>query len=163
MNRCLILPLFLFSLVSSAFALDEGLQNMVDGKRFMEENGRRQEVKTTASGLQYEILTLGEGAKPKKSDKVLVHYRGTLINGTEFDSSYKRGEPASFGLTQVIKGWTEILQLMPVGSKFRVVIPPGLAYGERGSPPTIGPASTLIFDIELIDIAKPVVPPGSAY
>lgn len=135
-------------------AMDAGLQNLVDGKRFMEENGRRPNIKTTASGIQYEILTQGDGEKPKKTDQVTVHYKGTLINGTEFDSSYKRGEPATFGVTQVIKGWTEILLMMPVGSKYRVVIPPNLAYGERGAPPTIGPASTLLFDIELLGIAK---------
>jgi len=128
------------------------LQNLVDGKRFMEENGRRPTVKVTASGIQYEILTQGEGAKPKKTDRVLVHYKGSLIDGTVFDSSYKRGEPAEFPLTAVIKGWSEIMQMMSVGSKYRVVIPPSMAYGERGFPPTIGPASTLLFDIELLDI-----------
>lgn len=152
MKRHLLCLAALLALSFPVVALDAGLQNLVDGKRFMEENGRRPNVKTTASGIQYEVLAQGEGAKPKKTDRVLVHYKGSLIDGTEFDSSYKRGEPAEFPLTAVIKGWTEIMQMMPVGSKYRVVIPPAMAYGERGFPPTIGPASTLLFDIELLGI-----------
>lgn len=144
------------ALVSPARALDPGLQAIVDGKRFLEENGRRDGVKTTASGLQYEVVTAGEGARPKATDTVTVHYRGTLINGTVFDSSYERGEPASFPVNRVIKGWTEVLQLMPVGTKVRAYIPSKLAYGERGSPPKIGPNETLIFDIELLGIKEPV-------
>lgn len=136
----------------SAMALDPGLEALVNGKRFMEENGKRQGVKTTASGLQYEILKLGEGPKPTAASTVTVHYRGTLINGEEFDSSYKRGEPISFPLRGVIKGWTEVLQLVPQGTKLRAVIPPHLAYGERGAGPKIGPGETLIFDIELLEI-----------
>lgn len=152
MKRHLLCLAALWALSFPVVALDAGLQNLVDGKRFMEENGRRPNVKATASGIQYEILTQGEGAKPKKTDRVLVHYKGSLIDGTEFDSSYKRGEPAEFPLGAVIKGWTEIMQMMPVGSKYRVVIPPAMAYGERGFPPAIGPASTLLFDIELLGI-----------
>jgi FKBP-type peptidyl-prolyl cis-trans isomerase len=152
MKRFLSGFLVLVLLSFPVWAMDEGIKNLVDGKRFMEENGRRTGIKTTASGIQYEVLTQGEGARPKKTDRVLVHYKGSLIDGTEFDSSYKRGEPAEFPLTAVIKGWTEIMQIMPVGSKYRVVIPPNMAYGERGFPPTIGPASTLMFDIELLGI-----------
>jgi hypothetical protein len=152
MKRLLAGFLVLALLCSPVLAMDDGLKNLVDGKRFMEENGRRTGIKTTASGIQYEVLTQGEGARPKKTDRVLVHYKGSLIDGTEFDSSYKRGEPAEFPLAAVIKGWTEIMQMMPVGSKYRVVIPPNMAYGERGFPPTIGPASTLMFDIELLGI-----------
>lgn len=131
--------------------MDPGLQALVAGKRYMEENGRRKEVKTTASGLQYEILQMGEGRKPKASDTVVVHYRGTLVNGEEFDSSHKRGEPLTFSLQRVIKGWTEVLQLVPAGTKLRAVIPPKLAYGEQGMGP-IGPGETLIFEIELLEI-----------
>jgi len=139
-------------MVSNVTAMDPGLEALVNGKRFMEENGKRQGVKTTASGLQYEILKMGEGAKPTAASTVTVHYRGTLINGEEFDSSYKRGEPISFPLRGVIKGWTEVLQLVPVGTKLRAVISPKLAYGERGAGPKIGPGETLIFDIELLEI-----------
>ena len=106
---------------------------------------------TLPSGLQYKILTEGKGPKPAATDSVVCNYRGTLVNGTEFDSSYKRGQPATFGVSQVIKGWTEALQLMPVGSKWQLYIPSALAYGERG-PGEIGPNATLIFDVELISI-----------
>jgi FKBP-type peptidyl-prolyl cis-trans isomerase len=112
----------------------------------------RKEVTTLPDGLQYEVLKMGDGAKPKTTDKVLVHYHGTLIDGTVFDSSVDRGEPIEFGVTQVIKGWTEILQLMPVGSKWKVYIPYQLAYGERGAGGSIGPYSALIFEIELLGI-----------
>ncbi|MEE9352507.1 MAG: FKBP-type peptidyl-prolyl cis-trans isomerase, partial [Thiotrichaceae bacterium] len=111
-------------------------------------------VKVTASGLQYKVIIKGEGAKPEATDKVKVHYRGTLIDGKEFDSSYKRNQPAEFGLNQVIKGWTEGLQLMNVGSKYEFYIPSGLAYGQNG-PPSIGPDQTLIFTVELLDITTP--------
>ncbi|MBU6302887.1 MAG: FKBP-type peptidyl-prolyl cis-trans isomerase [Verrucomicrobia bacterium] len=107
---------------------------------------------TTATGLQYEVLRAGSGRKPTRQDTVKVHYHGTLLNGTVFDSSVQRGQPAVFGLTQVIPGWTEGLQLMPVGSKFRFRIPPHLGYGERGSPPKIGPNETLVFEVELLEI-----------
>ena len=126
-----------------------------EGTKFLATNGKRKEVTTTKSGLQYEILKAGTGPKPAVTDTVSVHYHGTLVNGTVFDSSVERGMPASFGLQQVIKGWTEGLQLMPVGSKWRFVIPSDLAYGERGSPDGgIGPGVPLIFEVELLGIVK---------
>lgn len=128
--------------------------NYKQGMEFLEENGKRKEVTTTASGLQYEVITMGKGAKPTANDKVKVHYQGTLIDGTEFDSSYKRGEPISFPLNGVIKGWTEGLQLMPVGSKFKFYIPYNLAYGENGAGESIKPYSTLIFTVELLGIEE---------
>ncbi|MGC3990010.1 MAG: FKBP-type peptidyl-prolyl cis-trans isomerase [Chthoniobacteraceae bacterium] len=114
---------------------------------------RRTTSQTTASGLQYKIITTGKGDKPKASDTVVVNYAGTLIDGTEFDSSYKRGEPATFPVNQVIPGWTEALQLMPVGSKWQLFIPPALAYGEN-APPEIGANQALIFTVELLNIKK---------
>ena len=125
--------------------------NKKEGEAFLAANKAKQGVVTLPSGLQYKILQAGTGLKPTASDSVTVHYRGTLINGTEFDSSYKRGQPATFRVTGVIKGWTEALELMPVGSKWQLFIPPDLAYGERG-PAEIGPDSTLIFEVELIKI-----------
>ncbi|MGB4414365.1 MAG: FKBP-type peptidyl-prolyl cis-trans isomerase [Paludibacter sp.] len=122
------------------------------GKDFLAENGKRPEVVTLASGLQYEVLTEGKGAKPKASDKVKVHYHGTLIDGTVFDSSVNRGEPAIFGTTQVISGWVEALQLMPVGSKWKLFIPSDLAYGAQGAGQAIGPHTTLVFEVELLAI-----------
>lgn len=130
---------------TSAGALNEG-------KMFLAENGKRNEVITLASGLQYEIITAANGPKPKASDKVKVHYHGTLINGTVFDSSVSRGEPATFGVTQVISGWVEALQLMPVGSKWKLFIPSNLAYGAQGAGQQIGPHTTLVFEVELIAI-----------
>ena len=121
---------------------------------------------TTASGLQYTIITQGTGAKPKSTDVVTVNYRGTTIDGKEFDSSYKRGQPATFPVTGVIPGWTEALQLLNVGTKAKLVIPASLAYGERGAGPDIGPNSTLVFEIELISInAKPnaATPPPASH
>ncbi len=106
----------------------------------------------TESGLQYFVLKQGDGPKPSNSDRVKVHYKGTTIDGEEFDSSYKRGEPASFSITGVIKGWTEALLLMNVGSKYKLVIPPSLAYGDRGAGPKIGPGEVLIFEVELLGI-----------
>ena len=122
------------------------------GEKFLRENAKRPEVKTTDSGLQYEVLQEGTGDKPTAEDEVVVHYHGTLIDGTVFDSSYDRGEPAQFQLNRVIKGWTEVLQLMPEGSKWRVYIPENLAYGSRGAGAVIEPFSTLIFDIELLEV-----------
>src|SRR5205823_7796016 len=123
-------------------------------------------VKTTTSGLQYKALKEGSGAPPKATDTVVVNYRGTLVDGTEFDSSYKRGEPATFPVNRVIKGWTEALQLMKPGSKYQLFIPASLAYGERGAGQTIGPNATLIFDVELLSIKPPepaaTVAPGAA-
>ncbi|WP_050023914.1 FKBP-type peptidyl-prolyl cis-trans isomerase [Verrucomicrobium sp. BvORR034] len=127
-------------------------KNSQEGEKFLAENGKRPGVTTTASGLQYEVIKKAEGAKPKAEDVVTVHYVGTLINGTEFDSSVKRGEPANFPLNQVIAGWTEGLQLMTVGSKYKLFVPSKLAYGEQGSPRAIGPNSTLIFEVELLKI-----------
>ena len=126
--------------------------NLKAGESFLEENKKRPEVKTTESGLQYEVLTEGNGAKPTATDKVKCHYHGTLIDGTIFDSSVQRGQPATFPLNMVIKGWTEALQLMSVGSKYRLFLHPSLAYGERQTGAVIGPNSTLIFDVELLDI-----------
>ncbi|MEZ4983004.1 MAG: FKBP-type peptidyl-prolyl cis-trans isomerase [Saprospiraceae bacterium] len=121
------------------------------GKDFLVQNGKKEGIITLPSGLQYEVVTEGKGPKPTKSDRVTVHYEGTLINGDVFDSSYKRGEPATFGVTQVIAGWTEALQLMSVGSKWRLYIPHELAYGSRAMQ-TIPAYSTLIFDVELLGI-----------
>ncbi len=122
------------------------------GDDFLAENGKRAEVKTTESGLQYEVLQEGTGAKPTDKDQVKVHYEGRLVDGTVFDSSVQRGEPAVFGVTQVIPGWVEGLQLMPVGSKWRLYIPQNLAYGEHGAGHMIPPYSALIFDVELLEI-----------
>jgi len=124
------------------------------GEAFLAENAQREGVVALPSGLQYEIIEDGKGASPKKSDTVTVHYRGTLIDGTEFDSSYKRGRPATFKLNRVIKGWTEGLQLMKEGGKRRLFIPSNLAYGKRGAGNLIGPGETLIFEVELIRIAN---------
>ncbi|MGQ8820973.1 FKBP-type peptidyl-prolyl cis-trans isomerase [Bibersteinia trehalosi] len=123
-----------------------------EGKAFLEENKKAKGVQVTESGLQYEILTEGTGAKPAKTDKVRVHYTGSLIDGTVFDSSVKRGTPAEFPVTGVIAGWVEALQMMPVGSKWRLTIPHNLAYGERGAGASIPPFSTLIFEVELLEI-----------
>ncbi len=124
------------------------------GEKFLADNAKREGVTTTASGLQYEILTQAIGQKPVATDKVKVHYHGTLIDGTVFDSSVQRGEPATFGVTQVIQGWVEALQLMPVGSKWRLYIPHNLAYGEQGAGAMIAPYAALVFDVELLEIVK---------
>ena len=124
------------------------------GRQFLAENGRKDSVITLPSGLQYKVLVKGEGQVPQSSDRVKVHYEGRLLDGTVFDSSYKRGEPSEFTPTQVIRGWTEALQLMPVGSKWELYIPYELAYGERGAGSDIKPYSALIFTIELLDIVK---------
>ncbi len=129
-----------------------GEKGRKEGEAYLAKNKAKPGVTTTASGLQYEVLREGKGAKPKASDAVKVHYAGTLLDGTEFDSSYKRGEPISFPLSNVIPGWTEGVQLMKVGSKFRFTIPSNLAYGAKGSPPKIPPNSALIFDVELLGI-----------
>ena len=131
----------------------QGEKNKKDGEDYLAENGLRSEVTTTASGLQYEVLTQGTGAKPGPQDTVKVQYEGTLTDGTVFDSSYKRGTPAEFGVSQVIPGWTEGLQLMNEGSKFRFVIPSDLAYGANGAG-SIPPNSTLIFTVELLSVVK---------
>ena len=123
-----------------------------EGKKFLESNKEKTGITTLESGLQYEILTEGNGAKPKASDTVTTHYHGTLISGEVFDSSVERGQPASFPVNGVIAGWVEALQLMPVGSKWRLFVPSNLAYGERGAGQKIGPHTTLIFEVELISI-----------
>ena len=124
------------------------------GEAFLAENKSKEGVVTLPSGMQYKILTAGTGPKPTANDTVTCNYRGTLINGKEFDSSYKRGQPAAFPVSGVIKGWTEALQLMPVGSKWQLFIPPDLAYGDRGAGADIGPGETLIFEVELISIGE---------
>lgn len=126
--------------------------NQEAGEEFLRINKEKAGVVTLPSGLQYEVLTKGTGIKPKATDSVKCHYHGTLINGTVFDSSVQRGEPATFGVSQVIQGWVEALQLMETGSKWRLFIPSELAYGARGAGDTIGPNSTLIFEVELLDI-----------
>ena len=131
---------------------EAGAKNAEEGKKFLAENKTKEGVKTTADGLQYKVEKEGTGANPKATDTVKVNYRGTTIDGKEFDSSYKRGEPATFPVNRVIKGWTEALQLMKVGSKYKLFIPAELAYGERGAGADIGPDSTLIFDVELLGI-----------
>jgi len=130
----------------------KGAANKAAGEKFLAENGKKDGVTTTASGLQYEVLKQGDGAKPTAADKVTVHYRGTLLDGTEFDSSYSRGEPITFPLNGVIKGWTEGVQLMQVGSKFKFYIPSDLAYGSQGAGARIEPDSTLVFEVELLGI-----------
>ncbi len=125
---------------------------IIAGKSFLAENAKRYGVVTLASGLQYEVITGGAGETPLASDKVKVHYHGTLIDGTVFDSSVSRGEPATFGVTQVISGWVEALQLMPVGSKWKLFIPSNLAYGAQGAGQQIGPHTTLVFEVELLEI-----------
>jgi FKBP-type peptidyl-prolyl cis-trans isomerase len=128
-------------------------ENKAAGIAFLAENAKKANVVTTASGLQYEVITAGTGSvSPKATDTVTVHYKGTTIDGAEFDSSYSRGEPASFPLNRVIAGWTEGLQLMTEGATYRFYIPSGLAYGEQGAGRAIGPNATLIFDVELIKI-----------
>ncbi|WP_250655845.1 FKBP-type peptidyl-prolyl cis-trans isomerase [Alkalimarinus coralli] len=123
-----------------------------EGEKFLAENATRDEITVTESGLQYEVVTEGEGEKPGQASTVRVHYHGTLINGQVFDSSYERGQPAEFPVGGVIAGWTEALQLMSVGSKWRLYVPHNLAYGEQGAGGAIGPYSTLIFDVELLEI-----------
>jgi FKBP-type peptidyl-prolyl cis-trans isomerase FklB len=122
------------------------------GKRFLQENAKREGVTVTESGLQYEMLEAGDGEKPDAKATVKTHYHGTFIDGSVFDSSVDRNEPAEFGVNEVIKGWTEVLQLMPVGSKWRIAVPAELAYGEAGSPPVIPGNSVLVFEIHLLDI-----------
>ena len=128
--------------------------NLAAERAFMAENAKKPGVVVTKSGLQYEVLKSGSGATPSASDTVRVHYVGTLLDGTEFDSSVRRGEPAEFGVNQVIAGWTEALQLMSVGSKYKLYIPARIAYGERGAGQAIPPNAALIFEVELLDIVK---------
>jgi len=148
---------------------DLGANNKTEGEAFLAENAQREGVMTTESGLQYEVLTEGDGAVPMSEDRVEVHYTGTLLDGTVFDSSHDRGKPAKFGVTRVIKGWTEALQMMPTGSKWKLYIPSDLAYGDRGAGANIGPNAALTFEVELLSIeetpavsAEPVEPDGDA-
>ena len=127
-------------------------QNKKAGEDYLEKNSKREDVTVLESGLQYEIIKEGSGSKPKASDQVKCHYHGTLIDGTVFDSSVQRNEPATFGVNQVIKGWVEALQLMPVGSKWKLHIPSELAYGKQGAGQLIGPDSALVFEVELLEI-----------
>lgn len=139
----------------------EGETNLKASQAFLEQNKTRKEVKTTASGLQYEVLTEGSGEVPKPTDQVTVNYRGTLPDGTVFDSSYDRGQPATFPVNGVIPGWVEALQLMKPGAKYKIYVPPALAYGERGAGGDIGPNQALVFEVELISVAK-TPPPSEA-
>jgi len=139
-----------FIMFSMANATPE--ENKAAGEKFLTENAQNPDVKTTGSGLQYLVLTEGNGASPKATDNVTVHYKGTTIDGKEFDSSYSHGGPATFPLNRVIPGWTEGLQLMKEGAKYRLFIPSTLAYGERGAGRAIGPNSALIFDVELLKV-----------
>ncbi|MGI9088507.1 MAG: FKBP-type peptidyl-prolyl cis-trans isomerase N-terminal domain-containing protein [Chthoniobacterales bacterium] len=146
---------------------EAGSKNAAVGEKFLAENKSKEGVKTTPSGLQYKVLKEGSGESPRESDTVVTNYRGTLINGTEFDSSYKRNQPATFPVNRVIKGWTEALQMMKPGSKYQLFIPPNLAYGERGAGGDIGPNETLIFEVELLSVkpaetAKAAAPPADA-
>ncbi|WP_064198261.1 MULTISPECIES: FKBP-type peptidyl-prolyl cis-trans isomerase [Emticicia] len=134
-------------------SMKKGAANKAVGDKFLAANKTKTGVVTLPSGLQYQIMKEGNGVKPASSDRVRVHYHGTLIDGSVFDSSVERGEPAEFGVTQVIQGWVEALQLMPVGSKWKLFIPSDLAYGPQG-PPSIGPNQVLIFEVELLDIVK---------
>ena len=134
-------------------------KNKKEGEAFLAENKKKEGVVTLPSGLQYKVIKEGDGQMPKDTDMVTVNYRGTLVDGTEFDSSYKRGNPATFPVNGVIPGWQEALKLMKVGSKWQLFVPAGLAYGEKGAGSTIGPNATLIFEVELLSISEP----GSEY
>ncbi|MCU0285502.1 MAG: FKBP-type peptidyl-prolyl cis-trans isomerase [Acidobacteria bacterium] len=136
-------------------------KNKAEGEAFLKENAKKEGVVTTGSGLQYKALIQGTGPTPKATDMVKVHYRGTLLDGTEFDSSYKRGQPATFALNRVIPAWTEGVQLMKVGAKYMFFAPANLAYGERGAGQNIGPNSTLIFEVELLGIEPPAQDPAA--
>ena len=150
----------------TAASKEAAAKNTAAGEKFLAENKSKEGVKATPSGLQYKVLREGSGAPPKETDTVVTQYRGTLINGTEFDSSYKRNEPTTFPVNRVIKGWTEALLMMKPGAKYQLFIPANLAYGERGAGQDIGPNETLIFEIELLSVkpgeAKPDVTPGPA-
>lgn len=131
---------------------EQARKNLAEGEAFLAENGKKDGVRTLPSGLQYKVISEGEGTSPSETDTVTIHYRGTLIDGSEFDSSYGRGHPATFSLDRVIRGWTEGLQLMRPGAKYRFYIPPELAYGEGGSGSRIGPNATLLFEVELLSV-----------
>lgn len=140
-------------------AVKRAAENAEKGKKFLEENAKKAGIDTLSDGIQYRVIKQGDGAKPVETDKVKVHYKGTLLDGTEFDSSIKRGEPTEFYLNQVIPGWTKALQAMPVGSKWEIFIPADQAYGARGGGP-IGPNETLIFEVELLDIVSEAETPA---
>ena len=152
------MKLRLLSLVTAALAITQLTPSIMaqdaaaKGETYLKENAKKEGVKTLPSGLQYKVVKEGSGKSPKATDTVSVHYRGTLIDGTEFDSSIKRGEPAEFPVNRVIKGWTEALQLMKEGDKWMLYIPSHLAYGERGAGGAIGPNETLIFEVELLKV-----------
>jgi FKBP-type peptidyl-prolyl cis-trans isomerase len=137
-----------------AIEVKQAEENLKVGQTFLETNKAKEGVKVTASGLQYKVVTEGKGAAPKATDTVEVHYRGKLIDGKEFDSSYSRNQPAQFPVKAVIPGWTEALQLMKEGAKYELTIPAALAYGERGQPPQIPPNAVLVFDVELLKVVK---------
>ncbi len=145
---CLLLALPFSALAGTAES------NLKEGEAFLAANAKKPGVKTLPSGLQYMVIKEGTGRQPSATDQVTVHYKGTLIDGTEFDSSYRRGQPATFPLNQVIKGWTEGVQLMKEGATYRFFIPPQLGYGARGAGGIIGPNATLIFDVELLSVQK---------
>jgi FKBP-type peptidyl-prolyl cis-trans isomerase len=138
----------------TAIQQESAQNNKVEASKFLEENAKREGVSTTESGLQYEVLLAADGPKPKETDRVSVHYHGTLIDGTVFDSSVDRGEPAQFALNGVIPGWTEGIQLMSVGSKYKFYLPADLAYGDNGAGDVIQPGAMLIFEVELLEILK---------
>jgi FKBP-type peptidyl-prolyl cis-trans isomerase FklB len=148
----------------AAASKEAATKNAAEGEKFLAENKNKEGIKTTASGLQYKVLKEGSGPTPKETDTVVTNYKGTLLDGTEFDSSYKRNEPMTFPVNRVIKGWTEALQLMKPGAKYQLFIPSALAYGERGAGRDIGPNATLIFEVELLSIKPPEAPvtPGAA-
>lgn len=151
--KFLTLPAILFlALAPFAHSQDPMIENMKKGASFLADNKKKEGVKVTPSGLQYKVLKSGSGATPKYTDQVTVNYEGSLIDGTVFDSSYKRGEPIAFGVGQVIKGWTEALQLMKEGDTWMLYIPSNLAYGAQGAGRDIGPNETLIFKVELIKV-----------
>ena len=139
---------------AAAKAKVQGETNLKEAKEYLAKNAKKKGVVTTPSGLQYEVITAGDGATPKATDKVRTHYKGTLLDGKTFDSSYDRGEPAEFPVNGVIKGWTEALQLMKVGSKWKLTVPPELGYGERGAGGDIGPNAALVFEVELLGIVE---------
>ena len=141
-----------FQAKQAAKTAAEAEKAVAAGKAFLDANGKKPGVKTLPSGVQYKVINSGSGKQPKATDKITAHYRGTLLNGTEFDSSYKRGEPATFGVNQVIKGWQEILPMMHEGDKWEVYIPSDMAYGAQGAGASIGPNETLVFEIELLKV-----------
>jgi FKBP-type peptidyl-prolyl cis-trans isomerase FklB len=157
MKRLCLFSVALLLLCSGAFAAEDhadGEKNKTTGEKFLADNKAKEGVVTLPSGLQYKIIKEGDGAKPGPTDKVKAHYKGTHVDGTTFDSSYDRNDPAVFPLDKVIKGWTEALQLMKIGSKWELYIPSDIAYGAKGRKPVIGPNETLIFTVELLGIEK---------